>query len=70
MLVELLHSAWKDSGKTQKEICDALGKPKNYLIKIEKGERRIDVIEVFRLCAVIETDPIALLKTFGQKLGK
>lgn len=68
MLVELLHAAWKGSGKTQKEICDALGKPKNYLIKIEKGERRIDVIEVWRLCAVIEIDPIALLKTFSLKV--
>lgn len=70
VLIELLKVEWKGSGKTQKEICDALGKPKNYLIKIEKGERRIDVIEVFRLCAVLEVDTLSLLKTFSQMVEK
>lgn len=57
------------SNKSQKQICDELGKPRNYLIKIQKGERRIDVIEVFRLCAVIDVDAISILTEFQTKLS-
>jgi len=51
---------------TQKAICDQLGKPKNYLIKVERGERRLDVIELFRLCAAVGADPMEILKRFAS----
>jgi transcriptional regulator with XRE-family HTH domain len=51
---------------SQKEICDRLGKPKNYLIKVEGGERRLDVVELFELCRAMETDADALLARFSE----
>ena len=65
-LIELVKDARIRSGLTQKQICDRLGKPKNYLIKVERGERRLDVVELFRLCDVISADPLVLLSSFAR----
>lgn len=61
VLLDLLRSAREASGLTQKEICDRLGKPRNYLIKVERGERRLDVIETFALCDAMGIEPIEVL---------
>lgn len=60
-LLDLLRAAREASGLAQKEICDRLGKPRNYLIKVERGERRLDVIETFALCDAMGVDPLALM---------
>lgn len=68
VLIDLLKEAWMNSGQTRKAICDKLGKPKNYLNKIEKGERRLDVVEVFRLCDAIGVEPMTLLTQFAKQV--
>jgi len=55
------------SGLSQKEICDRLGKPKNYLIKVERAERRLDVVEMFALCEAMGADAVEMLKQFANK---
>ncbi len=64
VLLDLLRAARESSGLTQKEICDRLGKPRNYLIKVERGERRLDVIETFALCDAMGIEPISVLSKF------
>jgi transcriptional regulator with XRE-family HTH domain len=64
ILLDLIRQAREDSGMTQKAICDKLGKPKNYLIKVERGERRLDVVELFALCEAMGADPMGLLGAF------
>jgi transcriptional regulator with XRE-family HTH domain len=64
-LIELVREARIASKLQQKEICDRLAKPKNYLNKVERGERRLDVVELFELCQAMEVDAIALLQTFA-----
>ena len=68
LLLELVKEARLASHMTQKEICDRLGKPKNYLIKIERGERRLDIVELFELCEVIGKDTVELLSAFAIDL--
>lgn len=65
-LIELVREARIASKLQQKEICDRLGKPKNYLNKIERGERRLDVVELFELCDAMEKDPLELLSAFSK----
>jgi transcriptional regulator with XRE-family HTH domain len=54
------------SGLTQKEICDRLGEPKNYLIKVERGERRLDVVEIFALCEAMGASAEMMIKSFSE----
>jgi len=45
-----LRSARKGIGVPQSELARRLGKPQSYVSKVEKCERRIDLIEALTLC--------------------
>jgi len=46
MVVENLRKAREDAGLRQEDVAQKLGKPQSYISKIERGERRIDVVEL------------------------
>lgn len=46
LLLQKLKQARIESGLTQQQIADKLGKPQSYVSKIESGERRLDIIEL------------------------
>jgi transcriptional regulator with XRE-family HTH domain len=48
-----LRAARKSSGVTQNQPAEELGVVRSLIGKIERGERRIDVIELRRICAVL-----------------
>jgi transcriptional regulator with XRE-family HTH domain len=66
LLIAIVKEARERSGLTQKEICDRLGKPKNYLIKVEAGERRLDIVELCQLARELGVDPKAMLIDFVE----
>ena len=68
LFLELLRAARIASGRSQKSICEALGRHRNYIIKVERGERRLDVVELFALCRVIDVDALTLLEEYKQAL--
>lgn len=45
-VVENLRKAREDAGLRQEDIAQKLGKPQSYISKIERGERRVDVVEL------------------------
>lgn len=45
-VVVRLRKARIDIGFKQEEVAQKLGKPQSYISKIERGERRIDVVEL------------------------
>lgn len=45
-LLRKLKQARKDSGLTQQEVVAALRRYRNFVTKVESGERRIDPIEL------------------------
>jgi transcriptional regulator with XRE-family HTH domain len=48
----------------QQELADKLGKPQSFVAKVERGERRIDVIEFLAIAKAIGRDPMRLLKQY------
>ncbi len=70
VLIEILQDAWSKSGKSQAAICSELGKPRNYLNKIVRAERRLDFVEAVRLCRVIDADPVEIMKLFTERIQK
>jgi transcriptional regulator with XRE-family HTH domain len=66
--IALLKQARKEAGIVQQELADRLGKPQSFVAKVERGERRIDIIEFIAIARAIERDPIRLLKEYlGQE---
>jgi len=51
-IIQKLLKARKESGLKQVEVAKKLGKPQSYISKIEKGERRMDVIELKMLARI------------------
>lgn len=55
-LVELRES----KGITQAEVAAKLGKPQSYVSKYERGERRLDIVELIAVANALSTDPVQL----------
>jgi len=45
-VVENLRKAREDAGLRQEDVAQKLGKPQSYISKIERGERRVDIVEL------------------------
>lgn len=61
MLREILVQARHTAGLTQDIVAERLDKPQSYVSKVEKGERRLDVIEFVRVCQAIGRSPSGVL---------
>jgi len=51
---------------TQTEVANALGKPQSYVSKYESGERRLDLVELAELCAVLRISLSQLVSEFER----
>lgn len=56
-LVNELRRTRKILGITQTELCDALGWPQQRLSAVERGSRRLDVMEYFLLTEKLRMSP-------------
>lgn len=63
-LLGFIAFARKAAGITQVELAAKLRKPQSFVSKIERGERRLDVIEFCQLAEALGRDPASLLAEF------
>ncbi|MGF7213328.1 transcriptional regulator with XRE-family HTH domain [Skermanella aerolata] len=52
-----LMAARKARGLTQYQLANKLGRPQSYIAKIERVERRVDVVEFVELLDALDTEP-------------
>jgi transcriptional regulator with XRE-family HTH domain len=62
----LLKRARLESGLTQIEVAERLGRPQSFVSKCESGERRVDVAEFLAFCTVLRTDPASFLRRIAR----
>lgn len=63
-LQRLLREARSEAGFTQEALAVKLGSPQSFVSKYESGERRLDLLEVRRICRVLKID----LADFASRL--
>lgn len=66
-----LIAARKAAGLTQHEAAARLSKPQSFVSKLERGDRRLDVLEFLYLCRLYGVDPSEVLadKTASDRSG-
>lgn len=57
LLLELLIEARTRANVTQAELASRLGRPQPFISFVERGERRIDVIEFYAIMKALGADP-------------
>ena len=62
-LLCLLAKARRDAGLRQVDLAGRLGKPQSFVSKVERGERRIDVVELVVILRAIGADEMSFLRT-------
>lgn len=66
-LVELLVGARRKAGLTQTELAELIGKDQKFISLIERGQRRVDVLEFYAIAHAMGLDP---LKFYGELIRK
>lgn len=56
-LIAKLVEARKEAGETQVELAAKLGVTQPFISKYERCERRLDVVEYFKICEAIGVSP-------------
>jgi len=69
-LVAVLVEARQASGLTQAELAARVGKDQSFVSIIERGQRRVDVLEFVALARAMEADPAELFERVARKLSK
>jgi transcriptional regulator with XRE-family HTH domain len=55
-LREWLVAARSSRGLTQEQLADELGRPQSFVSKYERGERRLDFVEVLEIADALHAD--------------
>lgn len=67
-LVEVLVQARQKSGLTQAQLADRVQKDQTFISIIERGQRRVDVLEFVALARAMEADPARLFAEVLRRL--
>jgi transcriptional regulator with XRE-family HTH domain len=68
-LVDALIEARKRAGLTQEELASRIGRDQTFVSLIERGQRRVDLIEFISLARAIGNDPATLFGDVLRRIG-
>lgn len=63
MLIRRLAERRKELGLTQQGLAEKLGLHKQFVSRVELGERRLDVVEFADIARALELDPSELVRS-------
>jgi transcriptional regulator with XRE-family HTH domain len=64
---EEMVKAREAAGMSQEQLAKQLGWDQTYVSKIERGVRRVDVVELIGICDAIDINAADFMKTLLQK---
>jgi transcriptional regulator with XRE-family HTH domain len=67
LLIAVLRTARRELRVTQVELGERLGNTQTFISKVERGERRLDVVEFVEFCEALGASPE---ETFRRYLGQ
>lgn len=64
-----LRKAREKSGLTQEGLAKKLGETQSFISKVERGERRLDVVELRAFCGALSVPFPAFVNEFHQAIS-
>lgn len=65
---QVLKQVRERAGLSQRELCRLLGREHSFVSKCELGERRVDIVEFYKICVACgvnpETEARKIMKSF------
>lgn len=68
ILLELLYQVRANANMRQIDLAKILDVPQSFVSKVESGERRIDIIELIRICDVYNIDISEFVDNLKKRL--
>jgi transcriptional regulator with XRE-family HTH domain len=68
-LLRLLRQHRTAAGLTQAQCSAAMGRPQSFVSDVERGSRRLDIVQLRDLCAVLRTSFVDFVATFEKELA-
>jgi len=69
MLEKALAHARERAGLTQQQLARLLRKPQSFVSNYERGQRRIDVLELIRIVEALRGDAVDVFRSILAKRG-
>ncbi len=69
VLLDVLKELRSESGLTQTQCSKALGRPQSFMSDVERGVRRLDLIQLLDLCRVFGVSLRTLVRRFETHLA-
>lgn len=70
VFLKVLIEARKKAGLTQKQLAERLGITQSVISKCERGERRLDIVELRQWCSAIDITLLNFIADFEQRLSE
>jgi transcriptional regulator with XRE-family HTH domain len=64
-----LAAARRQANVTQEELASRLGKPQSFVSEFERGQRRVDVVELLAISRALGVDPLDLFAEIAKTVG-
>lgn len=68
VFLAILKARRAESGMTQTECSHALGRPQSFMSDVERGIRRLDIIQIRDLCSILGCELIDVIAEFEHAL--
>lgn len=68
VLIRLIRSLRQEAGLSQEQCCWKLGRPQSFMSDVERGIRRLDLVQISDLCAVFGISLQEFVRRYDQSL--
>ena len=65
VFLTLLKARRIDAGLTQQDCSKALGRPQSFMSDVERGIRRLDIVQIYDICQVLGCDLVEFVQEFA-----
>ena len=70
VFTELLRETRERAGLTQVDLAKRLKQTQSYISKVERGDRRLDIMQMRQFCMSLGTSLPALVAEFEERLSQ